>query len=146
MGASRLLHRISLIFLTFLSLTACADAQPFYRRSIQAESLKVDVAIGGRYNTETITIADSVINCKLSNSFQKTLSANQRFVLNEMPDGQTVNIAITNTASNYTVTWVTAITWKDNNVPTQTVGAKTDIYSFIKFGSTIFGSVSQTYY
>jgi len=53
-----------------------------------------------------VTIADSVINCNLSNTFSKTLGANQRFVLSNIGDGQTINIAVTNTASNYTVTWV----------------------------------------
>jgi hypothetical protein len=45
-----------------------------------------------------VTIADSVINCNLSNTFQKTLDATQRFVISNIGDGQTLNIAVTNTA------------------------------------------------
>lgn len=96
-----------------------------------------------------VTIADSVINCNLSNTFQKTLSATQRFVISNIGDGQTLNIAVTNTASNYKVTWVDpdglTIKWADSIVPVQTIGAKTDVWTFVRIGTVIYGNVIQNF-
>ena len=96
-----------------------------------------------------VTIADSVINCNLSNTFQKTLSATQRFVISNIGDGQTLNIAVTNTASNYTVTWVDpdglTIKWADSIVPVQTIGDKTDVWTFVRIGTVIYGNVIQNF-
>jgi len=97
-----------------------------------------------------VAIADSVINCDLSNTFSKTLGANQRFVLSNVGDGQTVNIAVTNTASNYTVLFVTPtggldIKWADGTTPVQTVGAKTDVWTFVRIGTVIYGNVIQNF-
>lgn len=96
-----------------------------------------------------VTISDSTINCNLSNAFQKTLGATQRFVFTNFGDGQTINIAVTNTASNYTVTWVgpagLTIKWTGGITPVQTIGAKTDIWTFIRFGTTIYGNVVQDF-
>jgi hypothetical protein len=99
--------------------------------------------------TGTVTIADSVINCNLSNTFQKTLGANQRFVLENIGDGQTINIAVTNTADNYTVLFVDpsglTIKWADSLHPTQTVGAKTDVLTFVRIGTVIYGNSIQNF-
>jgi hypothetical protein len=109
------------------------------------QGLKVDGMTTGKFVSTTVTIADSTVNWSAGNSFKKTLSANQRFLFANLADGQMVNVAITNTASNYTVTWVDAVTWKDGITPTQTTGAKTDIYTFWRIGSTTYGSASQNY-
>ena len=99
--------------------------------------------------TSVVVIADSTIDCNLSNTFSKTLGATQRFVFTNFGDGQTVNIAVTNTAGNYTVTWIDpsglTIKWSASSVPTQTIGAKTDVWTFIRIGTTIYGNVSQNF-
>jgi len=96
-----------------------------------------------------VAIADSTIDCNLSNTFSKTLGANQRFVLSNVGDGQTINIAVTNTASNYTVTWVDpdglTIKWADATAPVLTLGAKTDVFTFVRIGAVIYGNAIQNF-
>lgn len=117
------------------------------KKSMTADSI---LTVATYKQKSVVAIADSVVNCNLSNTFSKTLSANQRFVISNIGDGQTINIAVTNTASNYTVLWVTPtdgldVKWADGIQPTQTTGAKSDIWTFIRIGNTIFGNVTQNF-
>jgi hypothetical protein len=101
-----------------------------------------------RVSTEAATnaIASTAIDWSLpGNVHSKTLGANTTFTFSNTLDGKTIVVALTNTASNYTVTWPT-VAWTGGAAPTQTVGAKTDVYTFVKIGSTIFGSVVQNMY
>lgn len=82
------------------------------------------------------------VDWSLSSSFSKTLSANTTFTFANATDGQVIVMTVLNTASNYTVTWPT-VSWSGGSAPTQTTGAKTDVYTFMKVGSTIFGSAVQ---
>lgn len=91
-----------------------------------------------------VTIAASAIDWSLGSTFTKTLSANMTFTFANAVDGRTIVVAITNTASNYTVSW-TGVTWSGGTAPTQTTGAKTDVYTFVKVGSAIYGSVVQNF-
>lgn len=116
------------------------------KKSVVADSMLTTAS----YKQKTVVaIADSVINCNFSNTFSKTLSANQRFVIENIGDGQTVNIAVTNTAGNYTVTWIDpaglTIKWSGGTAPVATIGEKTDIWTFVRIGTTIYGNVSQNY-
>lgn len=77
-------------------------------------------------------------------TFRKTLSANSTFTFSNLADGKQINVALTNTASNYTVTWPT-VTWAGASTPVQTVGAKTDIYTFIRINGVVYGSVIQNF-
>jgi hypothetical protein len=72
----------------------------------------------------------------------KTLSANTTFTFSNVADGKTIVVAITNTASNYTVTWPT-VDWGSAGAPVQRVGAVTDIYTFVRINGTIYGSARQ---
>jgi len=54
-------------------------------------------------------IADSVVNGGLTHTFSKTLSVNWKFVLSILLERQIVNVAVTNTASNYFVTWTSSV-------------------------------------
>lgn len=92
----------------------------------------------------TNAISASAIDWSLGPSHSKTLSANTTFTFSNALDGQTINVAVTNTAGNYTVTWPT-VKWSGGSAPTQTTGAKTDVYTFIKVGSTIYGNVSANH-
>lgn len=87
-----------------------------------------------------VVISDSVINASVGNAFTKTIAANQRFIVNNMVDGQTIHVYVTNTASNYTITWVTSVTWDDGITPVQAGGAMTYHYALTYLGGTIYGS------
>ena len=89
-------------------------------------------------------ISASDIDWNASQTHSKTLSANTTFTFSNATDGQTIVVAVTNTASNYTVTWPT-VSWSGGVAPTQTTGAKTDVYTFIKVGTTIYGSAVQNF-
>jgi hypothetical protein len=99
-----------------------------------------------RYSRESAAtaIASTVIDWSAATVFTKTLAANTTFTFSNATDGQTIVVALTNTASNYTVTWPT-ISWTGGVAPTQTVGAKTDVYTIIKIGSVYYGSVVQNF-
>lgn len=73
----------------------------------------------------------------------KTLSENSVFTFSNNGDGRTVVVAITNTASNYTVTFPAGIKWPGGSQPVQTTGAFTDIWTFIQMNGIIYGSVVQ---
>lgn len=77
-----------------------------------------------------------------SGLYTKTLSANTTFTFSNRTAGQTIMVRLTNTASNYTVTWPT-VKWTGGVAPTMTTGAKSDIYTFVYDGTDVFGSVVQ---
>ena len=76
--------------------------------------------------------------------YTKTLSANTTFTFSNLTAGQAINVRLTNTASNYTVTWPT-VKWPGGTAPVMTTGAKSDIYSFFYDGTDIYGSYVQNY-
>lgn len=73
----------------------------------------------------------------------KTLAANTTFTFSNAADAKTIIIAITNTASNYTVTWPVGVLWTGGSEPVQTIGAFTDIYTLVQINSVIYGSYVQ---
>jgi len=93
----------------------------------------------------TVVIAASNIDWSLAKTFRKTLSANTTFTFSNDTDGQTIVVAVTNTAGNYTVTWPAAVQWSGGTEPVQTIGAFTDVITFVKIGSTIYGSSVQNF-
>lgn len=95
-------------------------------------------------NVATNAISASAIDWSLARTHSKTLGANTTFTFSNATDGQTIVVALTNTASNWTVTWPT-VSWSGGSTPVQTVGAKTDVYTFAKIGSTIYGSAVQNF-
>lgn len=99
-----------------------------------------------RFSAETnaTAIASTAIDWSAASTFTKTLAANTTFTFSNTTDGQTIVVALTNTASNYTVTWPT-VSWSGGTPPVQTVGVKTDVYTFIKIGSTYYGSAVQNF-
>ena len=93
-----------------------------------------------------LTISALDIDWRLTNTFSKTLAANSTFTFSNTLAGQMITVILTNTASNYTVTWSDAsIRWSGGVAPTQTIGSKTDVYTFVKIGSTIYGSAIQNF-
>lgn len=76
--------------------------------------------------------------------YTKTLGANTTFTFSNQTAGQTIVVRLTNTASNWTVTWPT-VKWPAGSTPVMTTGAKSDIYSFMYDGTNTFGTVVQNY-
>ena len=92
----------------------------------------------------TNAVAAVTIDWAAAGTHSKTLSANTTFLFSNAVDGETIIVALTNTTSNYTVAWPTT-KWAGGTAPTQTVGAKTDVYTFVQVGSTIYGTVIQNF-
>lgn len=91
----------------------------------------------------SVAIPSTTIDWSLARLYSKTLSANTTFTFVNAADGLELEVAITNTASNYTVTWPSGIKWSGGSAPTQTVGAKTDVYRFRQIGTVIYGTAAQ---
>lgn len=87
-------------------------------------------------------ISASAIDWATGAMFTKTLAANTTFTFSNQVSGQTIIVRLTNTASNYTVTWP-AVRWAGGAAPTMTVGAFSDVYTFIYDGSNVYGSAVQ---
>lgn len=83
-------------------------------------------------------------NIKKGGMYTKTLAANTTFTFSSKATGQTIVVRLTNTASNFTVTWPT-VKWSGGTAPTQTIGAKSDVYTFIFDGTDVFGSAVQNF-
>ena len=92
-------------------------------------------------------IASTAIDWATGATFSKTLSAATTFTFANSLPGQEIRVAVTNTASNYTVAWPASPTlkWSGGSAPTQTIGAKTDVYTFVNVGGVIYGSVVQNF-
>jgi len=88
----------------------------------------------------SVAIAAYAIDWSLGAVFYKTLGAGaQVFTFANVTDGQTIVVEVTGAAS--TLTWPT-VKWAGGVVPTQTASG-TDVYTFIKRGANVFGSVVQ---
>lgn len=81
---------------------------------------------------------------KTGGVYRKTLAANTTFTFTNLFAGQIINTRITNTASNYTVTWPT-VKWISAVTPTQTIGAHTDVCSFLYDGTDVYGNCLQNF-
>jgi hypothetical protein len=153
---------------TNLQIKTAVDASLTTVNSLKASDL-VSVTIAGGHNSDTntavsatamtgavnvpapklsqtiaatVNIPSTQIDWSVAYIYRKTLSANTTFTFVNAVDGMQIRIALTNTASNYTVTWP-AVRWTGGAAPTQTVGAKTDLYTFTKIGTVIYGTVVQ---
>lgn len=90
------------------------------------------------------TAIDWALLGKTGGIYTKTLSANTTFTFSNMVAGYTILVRLTNTASNYTVTWPT-VKWSGGTPPTMTTGVKSDIYTFVYDGTDVFGSAVQDF-
>lgn len=93
----------------------------------------------------SVAISALDIDWRVGNVFAKTLAANSTFTFSNVADGNTVVVALTNTASNFTVTWPATVKWSGGTQPVQTVGAKIDVWTFVRVGSVTYGSVVQNF-
>ncbi len=88
-------------------------------------------------------ISSTVIDWSLGNVFTKTISTSTTLTMSNMTEGQTIVVAITNT--NTSTLAFTGPVWSGGVAPTQTTGAKTDVYTFVRVGSVTYGSVVQNF-
>lgn len=93
----------------------------------------------------TIVISAVNIDWSVAQTFSKTLAADSTFTFSNVTDGRTIVVVLTNTASNYTVTFPVDVRWAGGTQPVQTVGAKTDVWTFVRSGTTTYGSVVQSF-
>lgn len=97
-------------------------------------------------NVAPVAISASDIDWTAGPVRTKTLSANTTFTFSNASTGQTIVVELTNTASNYTVTWPGTVTWAGGTPPVQTVGAKSDVYTFICTATNVYrGSYVQNF-
>lgn len=89
------------------------------------------------------SLLDTVIDWSINRMFYRTLTANSTFTFVNAADGMEIVVVLTNTASNRTVAWPSGIKWTGGSAPTQTTGAKSDVYVFRKLGSVIYGTYVQ---
>ena len=100
-------------------------------------------AIARAFVGTVVAIPAASIDWATGSSFSKTLSANTPFTFANTVSGQSITVAVTNTASNYTVTWPT-VKWPGDLTPVQSTGAQTDVYTFKNIGGVIYGSVDRS--
>lgn len=89
----------------------------------------------------TSAVSASDIDWSKSGVYSKTIVANATFTFSNTSDGLIITVAVTNSGA-YTVTWPT-VKWPGGIVPTQTVSG-TDVYTFVKVGSVIYGTALQS--
>ena len=93
-----------------------------------------------------VVISGTSIDFTVGNFRTITLSADTTFTFSNGASvpGRVVLIKITNTVGNFTVTWPT-MKWPGGVAPTQTVGARFDLYSIFYDGTQYVGSYVQNY-
>jgi hypothetical protein len=91
------------------------------------------------------SVSASNIDWSTGYVYRKTLSGNTTFTFSNATDGKTIVVAVTNTAGNFTATWPVAVQWTNGTEPTLTLGAKTDVFTFVDVNGTIYGSVAQNF-
>lgn len=89
-------------------------------------------------------ISASDVDWSLADTHTKTLAANTTLTFSNAVAGQVIIIRLTNTASNYTVTWPTML-WAGGVAPTMTIGAKSDVYTVFYDGTSYYGSYVQDF-
>lgn len=86
---------------------------------------------------------DGIVDWDLSDNFYRTLTANTTISFTNNSDRKVITLALTNTASNYTVTWPGTVYWPDGIGPMMSEGAVTDLYTFVQLGGKVFGFFIQ---
>lgn len=125
------MKKLSLTLLLAFALSATAAETPLKNGVLQG-TFKVQ---------PTVAISALDINWSVAQTFSKTLAANSTFTFSNVTDGRTIAVAITNTAGNFTVTFPASVKWAGGTQPVQTVGAKVDVWTFVRVGSVTYGSV-----
>ncbi len=119
-----------------LSINAATQADPGSMSA--ADKTKLD-GIQKQGVSGAISALD--IDWSLQGSYTKALSnGSQTFTFSNAVDGESIVVVLTGSGTSVVV-WPT-VKWPGGTIPTQTV-AGIDVYTFIKVGSTIYGSAVQ---
>lgn len=97
-------------YATPTSVKALIGDTAYIGHTNQAETITGDWSLTGApsyktFKTTPVAITNDTLFATTGSAFTKTLAANTTFKLSGLVDGQTVTLAVTNTASNYTVGW-----------------------------------------
>lgn len=96
-------------------------------------------------------LAGTVVDWSLSNCFTKKLSANTTLTFINRVAGQSIMLRVTNTASNYTLTFPStdtvgnSVLWSGSTIPVLTTGARSDIFTIFYDGTEMYGNPTQNY-
>jgi hypothetical protein len=93
----------------------------------------------------TLNTGANTIDWSLASLYSGTLAASTTFTFSNGINGQTMVVRLTNTGGNFTVTWPGAVKWPGGLAPVMTVGAHTDIYTFVQSNGVIYGIANQNY-
>lgn len=157
-GASQVLKQTSVGGAVTVAQLACSDlsgvatscsTDTTNATNITSGTLSASVVPAPTTNAVASTSIDWSALRKTGGVYTKTLAANTTFTFANMNAGQNIIVRLTNSASNWTVTWPQAsgntVLWSGSTVPTQTTGAKVDVWTFIYDGVNIYGSVLQDF-
>lgn len=120
-----------------------SDTNTAVSASAMTGAVNVPAPLGAISVRPSSIVAQTMVDWSVARLYRKTLAANTTFTFLNTADGMEIEVVLTNTASNYTVTWPAGIKWVGGSAPTQTVGAKSDVYRFRKLGTIIYGTVVQ---
>ncbi len=129
-------RQIDTVVGTTVTLTSNADASVGPGAAVAFSNAVFETIVNAR--RPSVAVSAYEIDWSAGDVFTKTLGAGaQVFTFANAADGMSINVIVTGSAS--TLTWPT-VTWLNGGVsPTQTASG-TDVYTFIKAGSTIYGN------
>ena len=124
-----------IIFFTFF--TVIGFAQEFHSTTIKTT---------GRIYAVQDSLLSNIVDWNNGNCKIKSLTANTTFNMINTVNGAQITVVVYNSGA-YSVIWncvEAPIVWS-GGVPSQSTGGKTDIYSFIRAGGKIYGTVVQNF-
>lgn len=133
------------LLLSVLLLSAVALSSVCFAQEHQLQGFFANTPSSNPFFAPSLQIPAANIDWNAGNVQYKTLAANTTFTFSNSTDGQKLEVFLTNTSGNYTVTWPVAVKWPGGTAPTQTVGVHTDKYVFTNVNGTIYGSVTANY-
>lgn len=92
-----------------------------------------------------VSAASVNIDWSVASLASLTLTQNTTFTFSNGVNAQTQVVRLTNTAGNFTVTWPGTVKWPGASAPIMTVGAHTDIYTFVQSAGVVYGIYNQGY-
>ncbi len=99
--------------------------------------------VAGSCVTTSAIITGTNIDWNVANYRFKTLSANDVYTFSNQSEAETITVVLTNTVGAFTVTWPAGIRWTGGVVPQLTLGAKSDMYTFVMINGIIWASYVQ---
>lgn len=127
--------------ITLISTTLTADRTVTFQDQSGTVALLSDIYTPRP--TVTLSGATPSIDFSASTSFYLNLTANATMTTTGSQPGQTIAIAINNSAT-YTVSWGSLIQWPGGTTPTQTTTGK-DLYILKNLAGTIYGRQIANY-